>query len=278
MKLNEINIRDPFILLHEGKYYLFGSKDWGCGKVPGFDCYISEDLEDFSKPVNAFSYYEGFMCKKEFWAPEVHFYNGKFYMFATFHPENECRGTYILVSDKPEGPYALHSERITPSEWECLDGTLYVEDGVPYMVFCHEWAQIGNGTVCGIRLSFDLKKSEGEPFLLFDAKSAPWVGNIFDKEAYVTDGPFMVKREDKLLCLWSSFGKCGYDGGYAVGLAVSQSGKLKGPWKHSDKPLYDEDGGHGMLFKTKEGKEIFTFHTPNNPPGAERPCFIKLDI
>jgi hypothetical protein len=26
-----------------------------------------------------------------------------------------------------------------------LDGTLWVEDGVPYMIFCHEWIQITDG-------------------------------------------------------------------------------------------------------------------------------------
>ena len=279
MKLNEINIRDPYILLHEGKYYLFGSRAGDRENCQmGFDCYISTDLENFSEPIPAFTYYEGFFCKKEYWAPEVHFYNGKFYMFATFHPENECRGTFILVSDKPEGPYSMHSARITPADRECLDGTFYVEDGVPYMVFCHEWVQIGNGTVCGVELSADLKKAVGEPFLMFDAKSGPWVGNIFDKEAYVTDGPFMIKREDELMCLWSSFGKCGFDGGYAVGKVISESGKIVGPWKHCDKPLYDKDGGHGMLFKTKEGEELFTFHAPNRPAGVERPKFIKLDL
>lgn len=279
MKLKEINVRDPFILLHEGRYYLFGSRAGEREKCQkGFDCYISDNLEDFSEPIPAFSYYEGFFCKSEYWAPEVHFYNGKFYMFATFHPENEMRGTFILVSDKPEGPYKMHSERITPSDWMCLDGTLYVEDGVPYMVFCHEWVQTGNGTVCGIELSKDLKKAVGEPFLMFDAKSGPWVGNINGGENYVTDGPFMVKRVDKLLCLWSSFGKCGFEGGYAVGLTESESGSIKGPWVHKEAPLYDKDGGHGMLFKTKEGEELFAFHAPNRPAGAERPHFIKLDI
>lgn len=31
MKFNEIHIRDPFILPHEGTYYLYGTR----GKMPG---------------------------------------------------------------------------------------------------------------------------------------------------------------------------------------------------------------------------------------------------
>ena len=53
MKLNEINIRDPFILPYEGKYYMYGTRvkiteayptRWG--EQHGFDVYISEDYMD----------------------------------------------------------------------------------------------------------------------------------------------------------------------------------------------------------------------------------------
>ena len=30
MKTNEINIRDPFVLVHEGKYYLYGTRGETC--------------------------------------------------------------------------------------------------------------------------------------------------------------------------------------------------------------------------------------------------------
>ena len=45
MKKNEIIIRDPYILLHEGKYYMYGTRSlttWS--KADGFDCYVSDDL------------------------------------------------------------------------------------------------------------------------------------------------------------------------------------------------------------------------------------------
>lgn len=38
-----------------------------------------------------------------------------------------CRGTQILRADKPEGPFVpLSDGPVTPADWECLDGTLYV--------------------------------------------------------------------------------------------------------------------------------------------------------
>ena len=276
MKLNEINIRDPYILLHEGKYYLFGTKNWGGGKVPGFDCYISEDLENFSKPVNAFSYYEGFMCKKEFWAPEVHFYNGKFYMLASFRAEGHCRGTHILVSDTPDGTFVPVSDvPATPLDWECLDGTLYIDkQGDPHLVFCHEWLQIGNGAVCEVKLSRDLSRVLTEPRVLWSAADHPGVAETWKtREGAVTDGPFLFRCENgELLSIWSSFTA----GDYSELIARSDNGDIDGNWIVQVEPLSAEGGGHGMIFRTFAGEKKFIMHRPNSPAGAERPVLMEL--
>ena len=63
--------------------------------------------------------------------------------------------------------------------------------------------------------------------------------------------------------------------GYAVGVAYSESGSIKGPWKIQDKPLYPENGGHGMFFKDLNGDIIFTLHYPNDKY-SERPHFMKV--
>ena len=55
MKNQDINIRDPFVLVHEGKYYMYGTraKNFGC-KTGGFDVYIGTDLENWSEPKQVF--------------------------------------------------------------------------------------------------------------------------------------------------------------------------------------------------------------------------------
>ena len=51
-------------------------------------------------------------------------------MFASFKAAGVCRGTQILVADHPKGPFVPHSDGpVTPRDWECLDGTLYVDPG-----------------------------------------------------------------------------------------------------------------------------------------------------
>jgi beta-xylosidase len=144
MKLSEIHIRDPFILAENDTYYLYGTRGadtWGKGY--GFDVYVSRDLETFSDPIEVFTPPHDFWSDKNFWAPEVHKYHGKYYMLASFIGDTRNRGTQILVADSPLGPFVPHSDGpVTPAEWNCLDGTLHVDaDGTPYMIYCKEWFQ-----------------------------------------------------------------------------------------------------------------------------------------
>ena len=277
MKFCDINIRDPFILPYNGRYYMYGTRGknaWYSASLStlGFDVYVSDDLENWSEPIEIFSYFDGFWGDTQYWAPEVHYYNGRFYLFASFKSSHHHRGTAILVSDAPDGRFTEHSTlAITPHDWECLDGTLYVEDGKPYIVFCHEWTQIKDGTVCALELTPDLKSSVGEPIELWRASDPSWVCSCTDNEDYVTDGPFMIRLDNELICIWSSFTE---GNEYCESISRSDNGSITGKWTIDEKLLFTKDGGHGMIFTDYSGNMNFVFHTPNNTPN-ERPA-IKI--
>jgi arabinan endo-1,5-alpha-L-arabinosidase len=281
MKRSDIQIRDPYVLPlpEEKRYLLFGSTDkniWS-GPGTGFDCYESRDLETWDGPIPAFRPPPDFWSNTQFWAPECHPWQGRYYLFATFARDGHQRGTQILAADRPEGPYRVHSDGpVTPRDWECLDGTLHVEaDGNPWMVFCHEWVQVVNGEICAIPLSDDLRCATDEPVLLFRASAAAWARPFESRgrpENWVTDGPFLHRLADgQLLMLWSTIG---YEG-YAMGYAVSESGGILGPWRQSPQALYGKDGGHGMLFRDFDGQLLMTLHHPNRTP-YERPVWLEV--
>ncbi len=268
MKLKDIRIRDPFILplQDKGRYYLYGTTELP-GSVPsaGFNVYYSDDLKNWDGPVSIFAPHSGFWSDRDYWAPEVYLYNGKFYMFASFKAEGKCRATHVLVTDNPLGQFVPCGENpVTPLHWECLDGTLYIDDdGEPWMIFCHEWLQVGDGEICAVRLSRELDTTIGNPILLFTASQAAWSEKLPDKadNCYITDGPWLHKSESgELLMLWSSFST---DKNYSLGIARSQSGSITGPWTHDTKPLYSGDGGHAMIFKTFNGELMLSLHAPN---------------
>ena len=278
MRLSDINIRDPFVLVHEGQYYMYGTRGATCwGLADGFDVYVSRDLESWDGPQVCFHNDGGFWADRDYWAPEVHVYDGAFYMFASFKGEDMNRGTAILRADTPIGPFEPWSDGpATPREWMCLDGTFYVDGGGrPWMAFCHEWVQAGDGTVCAMPLTNDLRSADGDPSVLFRASDAPWKKKLHHSsgiEGYVTDGPFLWRLSTgALACLWASFS----DKGYTEAQAISDSGDILGPWRQVD-PLFMADGGHGMLFRARDGRLLLALHTPNEHL-KERPVFVEVE-
>ena len=232
---------------------------------------------DWEGPFPVFRPDPDFWSDRNFWAPEVYQFNNKYFMFASFKAPEVCRGTQILVADTPLGPFMPFSKKpVTPSEWECLDGTLYISpEGDPWMVFCHEWVQIGDGEICAIPLNKGLTNADGVPITLFSASEAAWTQPLESKgrRGIVTDGPWMHSLPDgQLLILWSSLRQ----DGYTVGIARSPSGQLQGPWLQDPKPLFDNDGGHCMTFHDFDENLFLCLHHPNPTP-LERPILIPLD-
>lgn len=273
MKNHEIHIRDPYVLEVNGMYYLYGTRARGFGrKTGGFDVYTSTDLEEWSNPVECFDSEKFGLNQNANWAPEVHVYKGLYYMFATFTQQNGLRGTYVMRAESPMGPFVPHSHgAVTPKDWECLDGTLYVsQSGKPYLVFCHEHTQIIDGTICYLELSDDLTHAIGDVVTLFAASSPAWADVKPEGEHYITDGCFMYRTASgELLMLWSTFVK----DNYAECVVRFKGGELGREFEHLE-PLSADDGGHGMIFRRGD-KVMLTMHKPNILE-KERPVFMEL--
>ena len=283
MKRQEINIRDPYVLVHDGKYYLYGTRSASCwGTADGFDCYVSTDLQNFDGPIEVFHKPDEFFSDRNYWAPECYARNGAFYFVTTFGAEDRKLGIYVLRSDSPTGPFAFYADRLTPENWNCIDGTLYFEGDTPYLIFSRSQHGAEKGDFVLLALSKDLKRAVSDPVTLFHAKDAPWAKPFpYSKEEfgidemYFSDGPSLLKLDDgKLYMIFSSWSV----NGYAVGAAVSENGSVLGPWKIQEKPLYPENGGHGMFFRDLSENLVFTLHYPNDKY-QERPTFwtVKLE-
>jgi len=283
MKRTEIIIRDPFILLVDDTYYMYCSDSLKCWEPnqDSFFCYKSTDLEDWEGPIQIFKKPEGFFADRNYWAPECIMDEGSFFLITTFAGPDIKKGIYILKADNPEGPFEPYSERLTPDDWTCIDGTVYIDGDKKYLVYSHSFEDSPSGDMCFQELSSDLTHAISEPVLLFSAHEAPWAHPVpfakaefgMDGDVYFTDGPFLFKKDGKLYMTWSSWGT----NGYAVGLAYSENGKIDGKWIQLEKPFFPENGGHGMAFTDKNGKLRYTLHFPNDKFN-EHPMFIDLDI
>lgn len=59
--------------------------------------------------------------------------------------------------------------------------------------------------------------------------------------------------------LWSSLG----EHRHAQGIAYSASGSIKGPWVQEQEAFKGDNSGHGMLFRTFEGR-LLCGHASDN--------------
>ncbi len=274
--LDSIRLSDPFILADKktNTYYMTGT---------GGMLWKSNDLEKWTGPYKVVQTDSNSWMgpRPMIWAAELHYYENRYYYFATFTNRNikidsvkgnviERRACHVLVSDKAEGPYLPMKDSVyLPGNRPTLDATLWIDkDKKPYMVYCWEWLQNWNGTVEKIELKKDFSGTAGEGKILFRAGDSPWSkekdeqGN--DKPNKVTDGPFLFKTQTgKLGMLWTSWI---YDV-YTQGVAYSASGTLDGPWIQEKEPITPPNYGHGMLFRTFKGKLLMALHSHKNANG-----------
>jgi hypothetical protein len=298
--LANVRIRDPHILADAATrtYYLTASAGRD-ERHPhgGVVVWRTADLLSWEGPETVYAVPEDAWGRRGVWAPEMHAYGGRYYLFATLNsdaplppgaqrpfgvvpdgwPDLVRRGTQLFVSDSPLGPFErLANAPHPPAELMTLDGTLWVEDGQPWMVYCHEWVQVVDGTVDAVRLTQDLSATVGEPVRLFRGSDAPWgTGSQRGPTSFVTDGPCLFRtRTGRLLMVWSSF----IQGVYATGLAISESGGVLGPWRQQAKPVYTRDGGHATVFTTFEGQLRLVLHAPNRVPDERVHLFALEDL
>lgn len=264
-------LRDPFVLVENGKYYVYGT---------GWVCYRGDRLDGDFELLDDIVVVPSDVAGDK-WAPEVHKYRDGYYMFTTYRSRTTGkRGCTIMKAEKPEGPFReITGGHFTPKDWDSIDATFYVdESGQPWSVFVHEWTSTDDhiGRMCAAKLSDDLTKLISEPIELFRADDPDWTDNR------VTDGCFMHKCKDgELIMLWSNFAP----DGYAVGIARSDNGKPDGHWTHDSKLLFSKaidgkcDGGHGMLFTGLDGQLYLSVHSPNQAGAGrahETPVFVPI--
>ena len=288
---NDLSMSDPFIIPDpETKTYYLTST--------GGRLYKSKDLVWWEGPYNIINVEDSWL-KGMPAAAEIHKIGDYYYYAGTWNDHSDLiqqvprrynvphNQTILLRSKNIEGPYEIFTEDrnydYQPREWDCIDGTLYEEDGKIYMIFVHEWTQIIDGTMDYIELSSDLSKNISDwPVTMFRATENPSVKEMnslgeatFGRKlpGWVTDGPQMFRTQTgKLGMLWSGWG----DERYLQLVCYSESGTIAGPWVQEPKPFLGNNSGHGMLFRTFEGKLIYVVHHVEGD-GPRKPQYWNVD-
>ncbi len=234
-------VADPFVFKFKGVYYMYCT-----GDASQVLCWQSRDLVNWSQPTvccnDAVAVYA--------YAPEVKYWNGKFYMVSS--PSGN--GHYVLTSDSPTGPFV----RATANLGYEIDGNIFIDDDGKWY-FYH-----ANGG--GIRGSLmPSSTSFGSDMSIVSAMAGQW-----------TEGPEMFKHNGKYYLLY-----CGnhyLSRGYRTNLAVSAISPLSGFEAQAEQNpfLVSSDGidnfyglGHGSVVIGPDlDTYYFCYHNINLTGGA----------
>lgn len=245
---------DPFVLLNEGTYYMYGTNN----SDTGIEVYKSDNLQDWEGPIGT---QEGFALHKKdvygegaFWAPEVYDINDKYYMF--FSVEEHMA---IAVSDSPEGPF-VQEEPSVLRDHKSIDHHLFVdEDGTQYLFF----ANFKEGLeIWAAELEDDFSSIKEETLTKILSQSQGWEKSPKEPVGTVNEGPFVVKREGGYYMTYSANHYASPD--YGIGLAYAD--KPLGDWTKSERNpvIQNPDGlvgtGHSSFFQDQEGALYIVYH------------------
>ncbi len=260
---------DPHVSLHSDGYYYLAAT------VPEYDrieLRRARSIEGLSaaEPKVIWRKHDKGAMGAHIWAPELHFIDGKWYVYFT---AGEAENIWAIR------PYVLEGEGDNPLEarwtekgrlklgWESfsLDGTTFVHRGVRYFV----WTQVEDGIKgTNIYISrMDTPWSITGPITRLTKPDYPWerVGH------WVNEGPAVIIKNGRV---WMTYSASATDANYCLGLlsAPDDADLLRaGSWTKSPEPVLRSDPaasqfgpGHNCFTTTPDGKtDILVYHSRN---------------
>ncbi len=211
---------DPFVFKDGDTYYLYASNAFG---VEGVPVYTAND------PFGQW-HYAGIAARfdgaKDYWAPSVIKYRGKYYMYLSFE-RGECRQfMHVAEADSPLGPF--ENEKMLYSEFSIDSHAVETEAGLFLFYAKNKYVPDYYGERLGTRIFVDRLIDPYTPAYAPVEKVIP----DLDEETFPPDcteglkwhtieGPFWFADGEYQYLMYS--GGCYQDQSYHVGYAVSKS-------------------------------------------------------
>lgn len=237
---------DPFVMLYNDTYYAYGTN-----ASDGIEVYTSDDLLTWKKHSDLALHKNDSWSDRWFWAPEVYYVNGKFYMYYSAD-EHIC----VATADSPLGPFVQTKKEPMIAGEKCIDNSLFIDDdGKPYLYF----DRFNDGlNIWVAELEDDLQTIKTETMTPCIHVSQAWE-EVWPR---VNEGAFVVKHNGLYYLTYSANS---YESPfYGIGYATAKS--PMGPWTKYDKnPIFQKPGnlvgvGHSATFKDKDGNLRIAFH------------------
>jgi GH43 family beta-xylosidase len=220
---------------------------------------------------------------KELWAPELHYLQGKWYMyFAADDGNNKNHRMYVIENpsaDPMQGEWTFKGQVGDDTNKWAIDGSVFENKGKMYMVWSG-WEGDTNGQQNIYIAPMSTPYTISGKRVLVSAPTYDWErnGDLKGQEVphvNVNEGPQLLKHGNKLFLVYSSSG-CWTDY-YALGMLTTNiNSDLLDPksWAKSAQPVFKQSPqnsvyapGHNSFFTSPDGKQDWILYHANSEPG-----------
>jgi GH43 family beta-xylosidase len=276
---------DPWVITHNGFYYYMNSM----GK--NLTIWKTRDITDLAHAEKKVVWTPPATgpYSKELWAPELHRFDGKWYIyFAADDGRNESHRIYVVENPSPdplEGEWAFKGKVADATDKWAIDATVF-EDGAAkdgsrrYML----WSGWEGDTDGEQRIYIAHLKNPytiDSPRVLLSYPKYVWehVGDLLNRpempHVNVNEGPEILQHGEDIFLVYSA-SACWTDY-YSLGVVRAKSGSnLLDPasWTKYDHPFFQQDRsagvygtGHNGFFESPDGKENWIIYHANAASG-----------
>ncbi len=264
-----LNRADPHVYLHtDGYYYMTASHP----QYDRVELRRARTLGGLStaEPKVIWRKNESGPMSKHFWAPEIHFLDGKWYAYFTaarMESQWDLR-LYVLENDSAnplEGEWTLKPRIVLPTDVPSLDATVFENRGVRYLV----WSQRPPGAPGSETFiaKMDTPWSVIGDQICLSRATLPWEL----RQHHVQEGQAVLIRNGRVFMTYSTNST---DYKYCMGLLTADAdADLLDPksWTKSPEPVLETDQdagqwgpGHNCFTTTPDGKtDILVYHARN---------------
>ncbi|MGZ9165080.1 MAG: glycoside hydrolase family 43 protein [Anaerolineales bacterium] len=282
-------LADPFVLQHEGHYYAYGT---GPRSPEGraFPVLHSTDLVNWQSQGWSLIPPGG----DDFWAPEVAFYDGVFYMYYSAHGiDGKDHQLRVATQRNPLGPFRDAGRVLVPDQPFSIDAHPFQDqDGQWYLFYSQDFLTINDpyrvGTGIVVDRMLDMFTLAGEPrvvirphadWQLFKAQRSMY-GAVYDW--HTIEGAALRFHNDHYYCFYSG-GAWEHDN-YGISYVVADHvlGPYRLPSENQPILLRSVPGhvigpGHNSFTKSPNGEqEYVVYHAWDPGMTARRMCIDSL--
>ncbi|MGY0064889.1 family 43 glycosylhydrolase [Streptomyces sp. LZ34] len=258
---------DPHIVKHTDGYYYFTAT------APEYDRIVlrrSRTLKGLATAAESVIWrkHAGGDMGAHIWAPEIHFIDGKWYVYFAAAPANDVWKIRMWVlenasADPFAGTWTEKGRITTPLDSFSLDASTFVHQGTRYLIWAQSNPAVGNNSSIYIARMANPWTVTG-PQVEISRPTYDWETRGYK----VNEGPSVLQRNGRVFLTYSASAT---DSNYCMGLlTASASSDLLDPasWAKSPTPVFTSNDttkqygpGHNSFTVAEDGRtDVLVYH------------------